>query len=73
MKKLPQGLWFDTKWEKQCEVAYYDSKSKCYRVEYRWRLGLGGRPRFWIGVEDFKAPRFTPPSAWDMVTEGIGL
>jgi hypothetical protein len=50
MKKLPQGLWKDTlsATGQELRVLYYDSRSRCYRVEYT-KYGF----RRWAPVEEF--------------------
>jgi hypothetical protein len=67
VKKLPKGVWFDTKHQRKVRVVYYDSKSRCYRVEMAGPKGWWGSFRMWVGVETFKPPRYTPPTAWDML------
>jgi hypothetical protein len=53
MKKLPSGLWRDTLIDHNCRVIYYDSRTRCYRVEYTDM----DRLRLWVPVEDFGEDR----------------
>lgn len=61
MKRLPHGahagtFWEDTSLKRIVRVLYYDSKSRCYRVQLR---GLGFR--MWAPVEEFgRGKRFVP-------------
>jgi hypothetical protein len=65
MKKLPQGMWKDTELDgRELLVLYYDSRSKCYRVEYNDMVGM----RRWVPVEDFgPGKRFQPMGIWGLL------
>jgi hypothetical protein len=75
MRKLPQGIWTDTKLKKRFRFVSYCAKSRCYRIQY---IGMWGM-RVWLAAEFInpKAPahdgRYTPPTAWDRVELGIDL
>jgi hypothetical protein len=61
MKKLPQGIWKDTETGETLQVVYYDSRSKCYRVEYVDMAEM----RRWVPVEDFGPDkRFQSMGTW---------
>ncbi len=62
MKKIPQGMWKDTHLDgKELRVLYYDSRSKCYRIEYQNMMGM----RVWAPIEEFgPGKRFQSMGAW---------
>jgi hypothetical protein len=63
-KRIPQGMWRDTHLDKELRVLYYDSRSKCYRIEY---LNMGGM-RIWAAVEEFEpGKRFQSMGAWGLI------
>jgi hypothetical protein len=47
-KRLPQGIWKDSE-GRRLRVLYYDSRSRCYRIEYLNMMGM----RRWAPVEEF--------------------
>ncbi len=62
MKKIPQGMFRDTQFgDTELRVLYYDSRSKCYRIEYLNMMGM----RVWAPVEEFGVgKRFQSMGAW---------
>lgn len=61
MKRIPQGLWKDTQLNLEFRVLYYDSRSKCYRVEYLNMMGM----RVWAPIEEFgTGKRYQSMGAW---------
>ena len=66
VKKLPQGLWRDTFVDKECQVIYYDSRSRSYRVEYPEM----GSARLWAAVDAFgEGKRFEPLGRWGFLLQ----
>jgi hypothetical protein len=66
-KRLPQGLWKDTSLDnKPFRVIYYDSRSRCYRIEYLNMMGM----RCWAPVEEFGPDkRFRSMGSWGLLLQ----
>ena len=66
-KRLPQGFWKDTDLDDHpLRVLYYDSRSRCYRIEYLGAAGL----RVWAPVEKFgPGMRFQSMGAWGLLLQ----
>jgi hypothetical protein len=75
MRKLPQGIWTDTVLKKKFRFVGYDAPSRCYRIQYVAMWGL----RIWLAADWVTNPtyraagRYTPPTAWDQVQDGLLL
>lgn len=67
MKRLPQGIWKDTGFsDTKFRVLYYDSRSKCYRIQYLNMMGM----RMWTPIEEFgERGRFQPMGAWGFLLQ----
>lgn len=65
MKSIPQGIWKDTSLGgHQFRVLYYDSRSKCYRIEYLNMMGM----RIWAPVEEFgPGKRYQSMGVWGLL------
>ncbi len=62
MKKIPQGMFRDTEFgNAELRVLYYDSRTKCYRIEYQNMAGM----RRWVHVEELgPGKRFQSMGYW---------
>ena len=64
MKKIPQGMFKDAELGNEVCVLYYDSRSRCYRIEYVGMMGL----RSWAPVDDFgPGKRFESMGTWGLL------
>ncbi len=66
-KRLPEGLWKDTQLnDHPLKVIYYDSRSRCYRIEYLDMMGM----RVWAPVEEFgPGKKFQSMGAWGLILQ----